>query len=287
MIVLLLGSGGQLGFALQATRPEDVQLIARDLPEFDLGDVDAIGRLVDEASPSLVINAAAYTAVDKAESEEEQAFKANVIGVGAIASAAERCGARLLHISTDYVFDGTKGNPYVPSDPTSPVSVYGRSKLNGEEEALARCKNSLIVRTAWLYGEHGGNFVKSMLRLMSSQPQVRVVADQIGTPTYSRSLAQALWTLGRIDCRGILHYTDSGVASWYDFACAIQEEALYLGLLKEAVPVLPIATREYPTPARRPSFSILDSSETWALLGKPASHWRKNLRVMLERTKNG
>ena len=206
---------------------------------------------------------------DKAEKEEELAFQANVAGVDAIARAAERHGARLIHISTDYVFDGTKGHPYRPDDPTSPLSAYGRTKLGGEEAALAACRNCLVVRTAWLYGDQGSNFVKTMLRVMSSHPQVRVVCDQIGTPTYAGPLAQALWTLARTDSRGVLHYTDSGVASWYDFACAIQEEALALGLLEKAVPVLPISTAEYPLPAPRPSFSILDKAETSALLGAP------------------
>jgi dTDP-4-dehydrorhamnose reductase len=286
MIVLLLGSGGQLGSALQATKPDDVELVARDLPEFNLSDSGALERLITEISPDLIINAAAYTAVDKAESEPSLALQANATGVGVIARASERRNARLIHISTDYVFDGAVGRPYQPNDPPSPLSVYGRTKLAGEKNALAACRNCLIVRTAWLYGDQGGNFVKTMLRVMASQPQVRVVSDQIGTPTYARSLAKALWILARTDRRGILHYTDSGVASWYDFADAIREEALHLGLLKEAAPVLPISTAEYPLPAARPAFSILDKSETWALLGGPANHWRTNLREMLERLKN-
>jgi dTDP-4-dehydrorhamnose reductase len=286
MIVLLLGSGGQLGSALQVTKPDDVKLITRDLPEFDFAKADALEKLVEEISPDLIINAAAYTAVDKAESEPELAMQANATGVGVIARAAERQGARLIHISTDYVFDGKAGRPYEPNDPASPLGVYGRTKLAGEKNALAACRNCLIVRTAWLYGDQGGNFVKTMLRVMASHPQVRVVSDQIGTPTYARSLAKALWILARTDHRGILHYTDSGVASWYDFADAIREEALRLGVLKEAAPVLPISTAEYPLPAARPAFSILDKSETWALLGGPANHWRTNLREMLERMKN-
>ncbi len=188
MTVLLLGSNGQLGSALQATKSDDVKLIACDLPDFDLTNLDAARKLVEKTSASLIINAAAYTAVDKAEKEEELARQANVVGVAAIASAAERHGARFIHISTDYVFDGTKGHPYRPDDPTSPLSVYGRTKLEGEKAALADCRNCLIVRTAWLYGDQGGNFVKTMLRLMSSHPQVRIVCDQIGTPTYADSL---------------------------------------------------------------------------------------------------
>jgi dTDP-4-dehydrorhamnose reductase len=282
MIVLLLGPSGQLGSALQATKPHNVEIITRGRSEIDLVNTSAVEALVSEISADLIINAAAYTAVDKAEEEEELAVRINVDGVAAIASAAEKRGARLMHISTDYVFDGMKASPYQPDDAPAPLGVYGRTKLEGEKEALRRCQNSLIIRTAWLYSEQGGNFVKTMLRLMAAYPQVRVVTDQIGTPTYARSLAQALWALADIDRRGILHYTDSGVASWYDFACAIQEEAIGLGLLKNAVPILPISTAEYPTQAKRPFFSILDKSETWALLGHPANHWRSNLRVMLE-----
>jgi dTDP-4-dehydrorhamnose reductase len=139
------------------------------------------------------------------------------------------------------------------------------------------------MRTAWLYSEHGNNFVKTMLRLMSSHPQVRVVADQVGTPTYAGTLAQALWRLAQTDSRGILHFTDSGVASWYDFACAVQDVALQRGLLKSRVPVLPISTADFPTPAKRPGLSILDKSKTWNILGGPADHWRSSLGLMLER----
>jgi len=287
MTVLLLGSGGQLGTALQAAKPQSATLIARDYPDIDLGDAAAIEALVAATAPELILNAAAYTAVDKAETETELAFRINGAGVGALAHAAQKAEARLIHISTDYVFDGTKGHPYRPDDPPSPKSAYGKSKLEGEKAALAACQNCLILRTAWLYHEVGANFVKTMLRLMATRPEIRVVSDQVGTPTYAGSLAEALWALAETDHRGILHFTDSGVASWYDFACAIQEEAIGMGLLEKPVPVLPISTAEYPLPAPRPVFGILDKSETWALLGKPAAHWRDNLRLMLKRMKNG
>ncbi len=286
MKVLLLGSTGQLGLALQATRPEHVSLTVAGRSHVDLANPAAVEDFVSDNGADLVINAAAYTAVDKAESEEELAFKINAQSVGAMAAAAARKGARFIHVSTDYVFDGRKAGLYDPDDATSPIGAYGRTKLEGEKLARSRCPNSLIVRTAWLYGEHGNNFVKTMLRLMSSHPQVRVVADQIGTPTYARSLAQALWRLAETDSRGILHFTDSGVASWYDFACAVQEMALERGLLKARVPVLPISTADFPTPAKRPGLSILDKSKTWTILGGPAGHWRASLGLMLERYQN-
>ena len=285
MIVLLLGASGQLGSALQATKPHNVKLITPGRSQIDLASPGTVEGLVSEVGADVIINAAAYTAVDKAEEEGEVALRVNADSVAKIASAAERQGARLMHVSTDYVFDGTKGAPYQPYDSTSPLGVYGQTKREGEKEALKRCQNTVIVRTAWLYSEHGRNFVKTMLRLMSTHPQVRVICDQIGTPTYARSLAKALWALSQIDSQGILHFTDSGVASWYDFAYAIQEEALNMGLLEKSVPIVPISTAEYPTPAKRPTFGVLDNSQTWALLGAPANHWRKNLRSMLERLK--
>jgi dTDP-4-dehydrorhamnose reductase len=286
MNVLLLGASGQLGSALQKTRPRGVNLIACRRADIDLAACEDVEKLVAANSVQLIVNAAAYTAVDKAETEEALAFRVNAQSVASVARAAQRMGARLVHVSTDYVFDGTKGAPYLPDDPAAPLGVYGRSKRQGELEVLAGCENSLIVRTAWVYAEQGTNFVKTMLRLMADKPQLRVIADQIGTPTYAASLAQALWALARTDRSGILHYTDSGVASWYDFACAIQEEALAVGLLKKPVPILPIPTSDYPTPAKRPLFSILDKSQSWALLGQPANHWRTNLRTMLEQLKN-
>lgn len=286
MKVLLLGSTGQLGLALQATKPEHVALTIAGRAQADLAHPAAVESFVSNSAADLIINAAAYTAVDKAESEEGLAFQINAQSVGAMAAAAARKGARFVTVSTDYVFDGHKAGLYDPDDPTSPLGAYGRTKLAGEQLALSRCADSLIVRTAWLYSEHGHNFVKTMLRLMSSHPQVRVVADQIGTPTYARSLAQALWRLAETDSRGVLHFTDSGVASWYDFACAIQELGLQRGLLKAGVPVLPISTADFPTPAKRPGLSILDKSKTWNILGGPADHWRSSLGGMLDRYQN-
>jgi dTDP-4-dehydrorhamnose reductase len=283
MRVLLLGSTGQLGLALQASRPDHVALTVAGRDQVDLANPEAVEDFVSNTPADLIVNAAAYTAVDKAESEEELAFQINAKSVGAMAAAAARSDARLIHVSTDYVFDGSKAGLYGPDDTTSPLGAYGRSKLAGEKLALSSCPNCLIVRTAWLYSEHGNNFVKTMLRLMSSHPQVRVVADQVGTPTDARTLAQALWRLAETDSRGIVHFTDSGVASWYDFACAIQEIALQLGLLKARVPVLPISTADFPTPAKRPGLSILDKSKTWSILGGPGVHWRSSLGLMLER----
>jgi dTDP-4-dehydrorhamnose reductase len=194
----------------------------------------------------------------------------------------------VIHVSTDFVFDGTQGRPYAPTDQPNPLGVYGRTKLAGEQ-AVQRCTPSaVIVRTAWVYSMHGHNFVLKMLRVMEERDEVSVVSDQVGAPTWSRSLAAALWAaVGCPDLRGIYHWTDAGVASRYDFAVAIQEEALAVGLLSRAVPIRPVQTHEYPTPARRPAFSVLDTGATRTALGMTAPHWRVNLRHMLRELRGG
>jgi dTDP-4-dehydrorhamnose reductase len=279
MKVLITGANGQLGRALQATVRLGVSIIAAGSAELDIGDAAAVDALLSAERPDAIFNAAAYTAVDKAESEEALAMRINAEGVANLARGAAAVGARLVHVSTDFVFDGRSGIPYAPEAPTAPLGVYGRTKRQGE---IATGPDALIVRTAWVYGSQGGNFVRTMLRLMAERDEVRVVADQIGTPTFAASLADALWRLHAAGAKGLFHYTDSGAASWYDFAVAIQEEALAIGLLARAVPVIPIATSDYPTPAARPHYSVLDKSATFALLGGAAPHWRVNLRKMLK-----
>jgi len=180
------------------------------------------------------------------------------------------------------VFDGASGRPYAPDDRPAPLGVYGRTKLAGERAALGLADRAVVVRTAWVYSRHGQNFVRRMLGLMRERDEVRVVSDQVGTPTWAHSLADAIWTaVARPALHGVLHWTDAGVASWYDFAVAIQEEAVALGLLDRAVPVRPITSAEYPTPARRPAHSVLAKEASWAALGRTPPHWRVNLRHML------
>lgn len=282
MKALITGANGQLGWSLQQTAPAGAELICTDVAELDICDADAVEAFVAQHKPNLILNAAAHTAVDKAESEEALALRINAEAVGNLAAAAHAHNARLVHVSTDFVFDGVSGVPYKPSDAPAPVSAYGRTKLAGEQAAGA---DALIVRTAWVYAPKGNNFVRTMLRLMAERDEVRVVADQIGTPTYAPDLAAALWALSAKCITGIHHYTDSGAASWYDFAVAIQDEACALGLLSRAVPILPINTSDYPTPATRPHFSVLDKTSTFAALGGPAPHWRTNLRKMLQEIK--
>ena len=283
MRVLVAGAGGQLGFELQRSRPLGVELLALSSGELDLTQAGAVRRRVAEERPAVIINAAAYTAVDRAESERERAFAVNGQGTANLAVAAREAGARLIHISTDFIFDGEKSSPYLPDDRPHPLGVYGASKLAGEErvrEILGPA--TAIIRTAWVYSSHGQNFVKTMLRLLGERETLSVIADQVGTPTWARHLAQALWRMAERELTGVHHFTDAGVASWYDFAVAIQEESLALGLLGREALIRPIATGQYPLPARRPPYSVLDKTGLWQAIDWEPSHWRAALRAMLK-----
>jgi len=286
MIALIAGSGGQLGRALQATAPAGVTIIAPPEAEFDITDADAVARIVGDARPTVVINAAAYTAVDKAEADEATARRVNVNAVGLLAAAARNAHAAFAHVSTDFVFDGTAHTPYLPDAAPNPVSAYGRTKAGGEAAAIEFHGNPLIVRTAWVYAAQGANFVKTMLRLMAERDEIRVVADQIGTPTHVPTLARTLWALLAAGRTGTYHATDAGVASWYDFAAAIHDEALAGGVLKRSCRVVPIRTADYPTPAQRPSYGVLDKTATWEITG-PARHWRDELRDCIKEIARG
>ncbi|HEY1562844.1 MAG TPA: dTDP-4-dehydrorhamnose reductase [Caulobacteraceae bacterium] len=284
MKVMLVGAAGQVGRALVDAAPTDWTLAALTRSDLDIGDEAAVARAVETIGPDLIVNAAAYTAVDRAESEPELAFQINRDGAGHLAAAAARRDARLVHLSTDFVFGGPAGRPYRPDDPTGPLGAYGASKLAGEKAVAATAPEALILRTAWVYGPAAGsNFLATMLRLMAARPELGVVADQLGTPTSTLTLAEAIWTMVGKEARGIWHFTDAGTASWYDFAVAIAEEAVAAGLLASAPPVRPISTEDYPTPARRPAYSVLDKTATFALLGAAAPHWRVALRAVLAR----
>jgi dTDP-4-dehydrorhamnose reductase len=289
LTALITGADGQLGDALRATVPAGWRVLAFDSRTLDIADETATRQVIEREAPTLVINAAAYTAVDAAETEPERAAAINARGAANVAAASVAAGARLFHISTDFVFDGRQGRPYAPADAANPLSVYGRTKLDGEHEvARVAGGKALILRTAWVYSGHRRNFVLSMLKLMRERESIRVVCDQVGTPTWARSLADALWTMADMsEMRGVHHWTDAGVASWYDFAVAIQEEALAAQLLVREVAILPIPTTEYPSPAVRPAFSVLDKTATWAALGRAPRHWRVNLRHMLEGLRHG
>ena len=293
MKVLILG-GGQVAHAVAATALEatvvpssapggatrGIEIVSRTRAALDIVDADAVLRTLTELKPDWVVNAAAYTAVDLAEDQRDQAYAANDTAVAGLASAADKVGCRLLHLSTDFVFDGSSSRAYLPGDATNPLSVYGASKLAGETHVTG---SGIVLRTSWVYAATGKNFVLTMLRLMREKPQLAVVCDQIGAPTWASSIGRAIWALIETQAApGIYHWTDLGVASWYDFAVAIQDEAISRGLLTRMIPVTPIPSSQYPARAKRPAFSLLDTSATRAATQLSGDHWRHNLRKMLD-----
>jgi len=288
--IVLTGANGQLGLTLQKTLAQhsNIQLHALTREQLDIADEAAVNACLDQIKPDVIINAAAYTAVDAAETDDLTARAANAAGPKNLARWAQRNNAYLLQISTDFVFSGRNHRPYTPDDQTDPLSIYGRTKLEGELHAryLAPA-NSLVLRTSWVYSEFGRNFVKTMLRLMAEKDQLNVVADQIGTPSSTWGLARCIDACLARRPVGILHWSDSGVASWYDFAVAIQDEALAAGLLEKRIPVRAIPTSDYPTPAKRPPFSVLDKSATMEALELEPLHWRHELGRVIQAIKAG
>ncbi|HIJ77972.1 MAG: dTDP-4-dehydrorhamnose reductase [Desulfobulbaceae bacterium] len=282
MKVLIVGATGQVGWELQRCIPAGLDVVALGSAELDISNRDDVSRKVAQVKPQVVINAAAYTAVDRAEGEKEKAFAVNETGVGFIAAAAREVDAFFLQVSTDFIFDGESAHPYLPAARPNPLGVYGASKLGGEKKVQELCGDDwAIVRTSWVYSCHGHNFVKTMLRMMAERDFLSVVDDQVGSPTWAHGLAEVLWLVVVKRLPGIMHWSDAGVASWYDFAFAIMEEAVALGILKKKIEIKPIASVEYPLPAKRPAYSVLDKRETWQQLGKRSDHWRVALRQML------
>lgn len=298
MKILVTAKNGQLGWELQRVFQEGSFLDKKwhsilsvrfcDSKELDITDTASIQAVFLDFKPDLVINAAAYTAVDKAESNMKAAYAVNEGGVINLARECKKTGTKLIHISTDFVFSAEKNTPYKPHDQTNPLNTYGSSKLAGElaaQEILG--EDAYIVRTAWVYSIHGNNFVKTMIRLMQEKEHLSIVADQIGTPTSANLLAKTLWHLAMYSFSNktknqIYHWTDLGTASWYDFAIAIQELSLEQGIIKKSIPITPISSSEYPTPAIRPSYSMMDTSLLRDVLGIPGIHWRKALSPIIQ-----
>lgn len=279
---LVLGAGGQLGRELSRTAGEEVDCVALTRQQLDIADPSAVSACLAELAPSVVLNAAAYTAVDAAEADPAAARRANVDAPANVAVACRDSGIRLIHVSTDFVFDGRSAVPYRVDAPVAPLGEYGRSKLAGELAVQRTLPGTLIMRTGWVYSRFGSNFVKTMLRLMAERDELAVVADQVGTPTWARGLAGALWAAAaRPELRGIYHWSDDGQCSWYDFARAICEEACAIGLLARPVKIRPIAASEYPTAAQRPAYSVLDKTTSWRDLALPGVPWRDQLHAML------
>jgi len=289
--IVLTGAGGQFGQTLVACWPDSLlsqyELIPLMRGDLDIADAAAVHSTLDALQPVLIINAAAYTAVDKAESEAEAAFAINERGVANLA-AASTCP--LIHLSTDFVFDGAASTPYAENTATAPLSVYGKSKLAGEKALLARKPDAMIIRTSWLYSEYGANFVKTMLRLMSERDVLSIVNDQIGSPTSTHSLAAVVCSAAstRLDSAampkeptGIFHWSDGASITWFDFALEIQTQALALGLLKSRCTLRPIPTSEYPTPAARPLYSVMSRARARAEFDCPTNTWQAELKRCL------
>jgi dTDP-4-dehydrorhamnose reductase len=301
--ILLTGRTGQVGSELLRLLSETAEVVAPDRHELDLLNPDSIRRAVREARPELIINAAAFTAVDAAETQEGEAHAINAGAPGVLAEEAKKIGAAVVHYSTDYVFDGSKRTPYDEADPAAPINVYGKTKLAGEQAVRAADVPHLIFRTAWVYSTRGRNFLRTILRLATEREELRVVRDQFGAPTWSRDIAEATVkilaqltsgdssanSLSRVS--GIYHLTAAGETTWYDFACAILEEGPHpsptVEWFQEATRgrpiitkrIIPITTAEYPTPAARPAYSVLSNSRLLQTFGIQLPHWRAQLRL--------
>jgi dTDP-4-dehydrorhamnose reductase len=287
MRALIAGAGGRLGRAIARAAPAGVDLVALSRADLDIADRAAVDAALARHGPALVINAAGYTAVDAAEGAPDAAYRANRDGPAQLADALGRRGGRLVHISTDFVFDGRASRPYRPDDAPAPLGVYGASKAAGEAAVRQRQPDALIVRTGWVYAGDDRDFVGKMVALLATRDEVGVVTDQIGTPTHVGSLARAIWQLVAAGASGIHHFTDDGVASRHDFAQAIRREALAAGRLARAATIRPITTADFPAAARRPAFGVLDKSATWKLLGGPAPPWRATLGQALRAAADG
>lgn len=286
MNVVVFGKTGQLALSLAETQPGTIDAIYLSREDCDLLNAGAIEQSLNRLKPDYVINAAAYTAVDQAETETDVAMAINADAPAVMADWVAATNGNLIHISTDFIFDGKRTSPYLPDDEPSPLGSYGRSKLIGEQQIADNAgNNSMIIRTAWLYSEHGRNFVKTMLQLMQTREQLSVVSDQRGCPTYVEGLARTIWQVIVEEkfAAGVYHWTDAGEITWYDFACEIESQALALGILESPTPISAIATTDYPTPAARPAYSVLDSSRLIALTGTQNKPWQTQLSIALER----
>lgn len=286
--VLITGAQGQVGAELVKTAPTEFKTIGLGSKQLDITNQQHIQSALAKYKPDLIINAAAYTAVDKAESDADTAFAVNEQGVAWLAQAANAAHIPLFHISTDYVFDGTANTPYTETDPANPQSVYGASKLAGEQALASTLSQHIILRTSWVFGATGNNFVKTMLRLAAERDELSVVADQHGCPTSANSIAKTLWQLAQLYADqgslpwGTYHFSNAPACTWHDFAGEIFEQAVNIGLLDKTPTLHPITTAEYPTPAQRPAWSVFDCSKIEHLLQRKTQHWRQQLSELLK-----
>lgn len=277
--ILVTGSNGQLGNAIRAlaNKQNAFHYLYADIDELDLADSQAVFSFFERHKPDCVLNCAAYTAVDKAEDDQALCALVNCLGIKNIGVAAARFGAKVIHVSTDYVFDGKNYKPYVETDSPCPTSVYGKTKLDGEEALLQACPDSVIIRTSWLYSEYGQNFVKTMIRLGKERNELFVIFDQVGTPTYAGDLASAMLAIAGAETfvPGIYHFSNEGVCSWYDFTIKIHQLA---GI---ECRVYPIETKDYPTRATRPHYSVLNKSKIKNTYKLVIPHWEASLKQVI------
>jgi dTDP-4-dehydrorhamnose reductase len=287
MRIVIIGKSGQLASELASSAPQHYEVSAYGRDQINLSSPQKLDQLLADSAVDWVINTAAHTAVDQAESEAQAAQALNCDSAKALAEASARHHCKLIHLSTDFVFDGNQGSPYATDSTTNPLSVYGKTKLGGEHAVLAALPSAIVIRTSWVFSQFGNNFVKTMLRLMAERDSLGIVADQVGSPTSAHDLSQFIWQLVALDAppQGLLHWTNAGVASWYDFAVAIEELGRRAGLLTATTEIKPIPASGYPTSAARPSYSVLDKSVAWSIT-PVARHWRAALNDVITQLKN-
>lgn len=283
MKVLVTGAAGQLGReTVLAFQAQGVEVTGIDRDELDFAQPQRVAEAIASHRADWVINCAAYTQVDKAESEQDLAFAVNRDAARGVAEGVAETGGRLVHVSTDFVFAGEQSHPYREDDAAGPLGVYGQSKWEGEQAVRQVIPDAIVLRTAWVYGGHGHNFVKTMLRLAAERDELAVVDDQVGTPSWTADIVKAIASLMDANASGVFHFTDEGIASWYDFAHEMVAQARGLGMPVKAKRVRPIPTVAYPTPARRPAYSVLSKEKIRAILSYDIPHWKDSLRGMLE-----
>ena len=278
--ILITGKNGQLGNEIQvlAKNYPDIQFIYTDVEELDITNEESVSMFFDEYKPMACINAAAYTAVDKSETDRDLCMKINATAVGYLAANCQKIGSTFIHVSTDYVFDGNADSPYQENYPVNPVNYYGQTKLRGEQEAMEKNPSSIIIRTSWVYSFFGNNFVKTMLRLMKERESISVVGDQYGSPTYAADLAEVILQIATKPNKspGIYHYSNEGNISWFDFAVAIRDNA---GL---SCQVQNIDTASYPTPAKRPHYSVMSKEKIVSTFGISLKPWKDSLQKCMD-----
>jgi dTDP-4-dehydrorhamnose reductase len=280
---LITGAGGQLARALIETAPIEIQVYAVSKAECDITKLPIVEEVFRSFRPDVVINTAAYNAVDTAEESKQLALSVNATGAENVAKVAELGGSRLIHISTDYVFDGTRSTPYPPEATPNPLNTYGASKLAGEQRTLRVCPRSVVVRTSWLYSTVGNNFLTKILSALRGQRPVLVVSDQTGSPTSAHEFARAIWKMPNVNLRGVYHWANQGSGSRYDFAREIAKTARQLGLLAQAPDIVAVTTEMFPRAAKRPSYSVLDSTKLAGSLRVSPSAWQSALREEIAR----